>query len=711
MKGCLRMHLDDNDNLNELHRSLNVPAGEFLRGAVFSDGTKQYRFPEEPMPYDNVIIRLRTGKNNVEKVHLITESEAKCMVKKQTDALFDYYEGIISLEEVKVSYYFSITHQNSVYYYGKTGVTMEEKEVYRFSLIPGFQTPDWAKGAVFYQIFVDRFYNGDSSNDVLDREYFYIGDTTKQVRDWNKYPDAVGIREFYGGDLLGVKKKLDYLQELGVEVLYLNPIFVSPSNHKYDIQDYDYIDPHYGVIVKDEGECLSNEASSNKEASKYICRVTNRENLEASNQLFIELVEEIHKRGMRIILDGVFNHCGSFNKWLDKEGIYEQAEAYEKGAYVTEDSPYHTYFRFYNKEWPYNKSYEGWWGHDTLPKLNYEESKKLYDYILNIAKKWVSPPFCVDGWRLDVAADLGHSDEVNHQFWKDFRNVVKEANPEAIILAEHYGDPSAWLQGNEWDTIMNYDAFMEPISWFLTGVEKHSDDYQSNMLCNSEAFYNSMTANMSKFHTPSLLTAMNELSNHDHSRFLTRTNHKVGRTANLGPEAANEGIHPAVMREAVVMQMTWPGAPTIYYGDEAGLCGFTDPDNRRTYPWGREDKDMIRLHKELITLHKSYDALRTGSIKFLGGDYGVLQYGRFDETDKFIVLINNNNYMVETSVPVWEIGIHQEDPMVRMIYTDDIGFGVDTMVYWSSGGLLNVNLSPYSSLVIKNFSRTLISGS
>ncbi len=213
----------------------------------------------------------------------------------------------------------------------------------------------------------------------------------------------------------------------------------------------------------------------------------------------------------------------------------------------------------------------------------------LYEYIMKIARKWVSPPYNVDGWRLDVAADLGHSNEYNHQFWRDFRKNVKEANPEAIILAEHYGEAKSWLQGDQWDTVMNYDAFMEPVTWFLTGMEKHSDEYSEGMYGNSDCFISAMQYHMASFYAPSLMTAMNELSNHDHSRFLTRTNHKVGRVAHLGSEAAGQDINKAVFREAVVMQMTWPGAPTIYYGDEAGLCGFTDPDNRRTYPWGRED--------------------------------------------------------------------------------------------------------------------------
>ena len=161
---------------------------------------------------------------------------------------------------------------------------------------------------------------------------------------------------------------------------------------------------------------------------------------------------------------------------------------------------------------PYNPTYDGWWTHDTLPKLNYEGSGELYDYVLKVAQKWVSAPYNVDGWRLDVAADLGHSNEFNHQFWKDFRKAVKEANPEALILAEHYGSPEGWLQGDEWDSVMNYDAFMEPVTWFLTGMEKHSDEYREDLYGNSDAFIGAMKTHMRSLHMSSLHTAMNECS-------------------------------------------------------------------------------------------------------------------------------------------------------------------------------------------------------
>lgn len=671
--------------------------------ALFSDGTRYYRTPEEPKAGEKVTIRFRTQRNNVDSVYLIHGDERFRMEVTKTQKDFDFYSVEITMTKEIYQYSFEISFGFLKYYYNTRGISTQPIDEHFFTIYPGFQTPEWARGAVMYQIYVDRFYNGDKTNDVETGEYFYIGDQSVQVTDWNKLPATMGVREFYGGDLQGILDKLDYLQDLGIEVLYLNPVFVSPSNHKYDCQDYDYIDPHIGKIVKDGGRLLFPDEKDNTKAEKYIRRVTDKENLEASNQFFCEFVEEVHRRGMKIILDGVFNHCGSFNKWMDRERIYENEEGYEKGAYVSADSPYRTFFHFNNEHaWPYNHSYDGWWSHDTLPKLNYEDSPELYQYILDIGKKWVSPPYNVDGWRLDVAADLGKSNEFNHKFWKDFRKAVREANPEAIVLAEHYGNPESWLRGDEWDTVMNYDAFMEPITWFLTGMEKHSDDYRENLLGNSEAFINSMNTHMETLHMGSLQIAMNELSNHDHSRFLTRTNHRVGRISYKPASEASVGINTAVMREAVAIQMTWPGAPTVYYGDEAGVCGFTDPDNRRTYPWGNEDQEMIRFHKEMIAIHRKYDVLKTGSLRFLWNDFQGLAYARFSHDEQIIVALNNQDQERTVRLELMGAGVTrlEEVTLNGLIVSYHDGFSTKPYEYKAKGGKVDVVLPRYGVVVL-----------
>lgn len=670
--------------------------------ALFSDGTSDYRIPPEPKAGEHVKLRFRTAADNVDLVVLCHEDERIEMQIADRESDFDYYEAEVQVGNEPYKYHFEIVSGMLRCSYDRAGVAREYRPQYEFCIIPGFSTPEWSKGAVMYQIFTDRFYNGDKSNDVKSGEYYYINRQTKQVENWDKCPEDFDVANFYGGDLQGVLDKMDYLEELGVEVIYFNPLFVSASSHKYDTQDYDYIDPHFGVIVEDGGEPLPEWCNDNSQASLYKARVTNKKNLEASNELFIKLVEEAHSRGMRVILDGVFNHCGSFNKWLDREKIYDDAADFEPGAFATKDSPYHSYFHFQNDDaFPNNVTYEGWWGHDTLPKLNYEESPELEAYVLGVAKKWVSSPYNADGWRLDVAADLGYSNEYNHIFWENFRKAVKSANPQALILAEHYGDPGEWLQGDEWDSVMNYDAFMEPLTWFLTGMEKHSDERRTDLWGNADNFVNTMNHFMASMLTPSLQVAMNELSNHDHSRFLTRTNHIVGRVAQLGSKAAEEGINLAVMREAVAVQMTWVGAPTVYYGDEAGVCGFTDPDSRRTYPWGQENRELVEFHKEMIRIHKREKPLRTGSLKMLSWSSNVLAYARFQEGEQIIVVLNNSKELKEVTIPVWQAEVPMKGKMERLMYSWEKSYTTERDIYLVEDGETVVNMGKHSVLIMK----------
>lgn len=689
-------------DLSRIERYMMQMRPVLSKKALFSDGTKDYRSPAEPRENDKVTIRFRTKRDNVDMVWLCSKEKKQRMKRTETKWDFDYYSVEIQLGSEPFFYYFKVVTGILECYYDRYGVNDKPREEYYFCIVPGFSTPEWAKGAVMYQILVDRFYNGNPAGDVLDGEYYYVDGPTKHVENWAHCPQGISVREFYGGDLEGVRQKLDYLQELGIEVLYFNPLFVSPSNHKYDCQDYDYIDPHVSNIVVDEGAVLPEGCKDNTQAARYITRVTDKRNLEASNAYFAKFVEEVHAHGMKIILDGVFNHCGSFHKWLDREKLYEQQGGYAPGAYVSGESPYRDFFAFQNQEaWPDNGSYEGWWGFETLPKLNYEGSQELWNYVLDIGRKWVSPPYNVDGWRLDVAADLGHSPEVNHRFWKEFRKAVKEANPNAVILAEHYGDPKSWLLGDEWDTIMNYDAFMEPITWFLTGMEKHSDEYRGECFGNPGDFEGAMRHHMTRFMTSSLQCAMNELSNHDHSRFLTRTNKKVGRAEQLGTDAAGRGINKAVMKEAVVFQMTWPGAPTLYYGDEAGQVGFTDPDNRRTYPWGSEDMDLLNFHREMIRIHKEHEAFKTGSIQFVWGEYNFLCYARYNRREHFLVVLNNDAVSRTVEMVVWPVGLPKECELEQIMYSHEDGFSTNPVTYEVKGGKLNITLTEFSAVVLR----------
>ena len=248
---------------------------------------------------------------------------------------------------------------------------------------------------------------------------------------------------------------------------------------------------------------------------------------------------------------------------------------------------------------------------------------------------------------------------------------------------------------------MNYDAFMEPLTWFLTGMEKHSDEYRQDLCGNADNFVGAMCHFMASMLTPSLQVAMNELSNHDHSRFLTRTNHKAGRVAQLGTEAAEKDVNKAILREAVIMQMTWIGAPTIYYGDEAGLCGFTDPDNRRTFPWGNEDKELQAFHKEVIRIHKEEKPLKKGSIKLLASDENLLAYGRFEADEQIVVVVNNSDELRTVTVPVWYAGVEREGRMKRLIYSYENGYTTEYDEYIVQDGEIVLNMGSHSAIVLK----------
>ena len=668
-----------------------------LIDSLFSDETALFRTPAEPEIGDAVSVRLRVRRGAEIEAALLVGMPVRTipMALAGCDDLFDWYEAPLGIAgEEPLFYTFLLRCADGFIHLLKTGPeTVEDvpslDPARAFRAIPGFHVPEWARGALQYQIFTDRFRNGCEDSDVREREYFYAGDYVHTAR-WDDLPEMGDFRCLYGGDLPGVMEKLDYLQSLGVEVIYFNPLFISPSSHKYDTQDYRHIDPHFTDVVCD-GAVLPKGERDNARAERYIRATTDSACLRASDAFFARFCDAVHRRGMRIILDGVFNHCGSFNAWMDREGIYPRI-----GAYDDPKSPWRDYFRFDE-----DGQYEAWWNVDTLPKLNYEDSRALCEEIFGVAQKWLAPPYRVDGWRLDVAADLGHSRQFNHLFWQEFRRRVKAVNPEAIIIAEHYGDPSEWLNGREWDTVMNYDAFMEPVTWFLTGMEKHSDQYRGDLHQNGPAFFEAMGEAMARLPRPALECAMNELSNHDHSRFMTRTNSRSGRLDTAGSAAASEGIRPDVFREAVVIQMTWPGAPTTYYGDEAGLAGWTDPDNRRTYPWGHEDQSLIGLHRALAKLRRALPVLKRGSVKPIHAAEGVIAYARFDASDRAAVVCNNNDEPLAVTLPLAGAGAPDGARAIRRFLTgcgghDDrpaeLGIVAD--------GCLDVTLPPRSAMIL-----------
>ena len=330
------------------------------RDALFCDETEDYRCPSEADAGEVVTFYFRTEKNGADAVVLLEcDPETGALLQEwqmkrlsweccagsvgngadtnrgidgsgiadKSDSRFDYYSCALTLGTKTFSYVFQVTWGENVCLYNRIGLT-EDAEAHPFRLIPGFHVPEWSKGALMYQIYVDRFCNGDPTNDTETNEYIYLKKPVTRVTDWKEPISTLDVGRFYGGDLQGVLDKLDYLKSLKIEAIYLNPVFVSPSNHKYDCQDYDHIDPHYGVILEDADGLVCPEDTDNDRAHKYMTRTADEQNLEASDAFFARLIEEAHKRGIRVLVDGVFNHCGSFNKWLDAELLYQHAGGY-----------------------------------------------------------------------------------------------------------------------------------------------------------------------------------------------------------------------------------------------------------------------------------------------------------------------------------------------------------------------------------------------
>ena len=648
----------------------------------FSDETVNFRVPAEPREGEAFTVRFRVLKGAETTVSLHIKRDGEASVKEMRPAVakgvYVFYEAKAEGVRERAEYYFTTASEDgTVWYYGKNGLSQLAAEVQPFTVLPQFDVPDWARGAVWYQIFPDRFANGDPSNDPADGEYTDGTGEPCRFKAWDE-PVAKGdFNSFYGGDLQGVIDHLDYLHGLGVDVIYLNPIFVSPSSHKYNTQDYEHVDPHLGVIVKDaEGE------------DRYGIRTTSKENLDASDALLAKLIEKAHARKMRVVLDGVFNHCGDFHKWMDRYGIYKKFTG-EVGAWWDSECEYSQYFRYLGYH-----EYECWWNNETLPKLNLDGSDKLREEILRIAEKWVSPPFNADGWRLDVAADACHSPEANHAFWKEFRARVRAARPDAIILAEHYGDAASWLGCGEWDSVMNYDAFMDPVSAFLTGVDKHSDTYWPEDEGAGALFWERYSKASARLPRASLETALNELDNHDHSRFLSRTNHVVGRLGDLASFDAEKGTSKALLRAGVVMQMTLPGAPGIYYGDEAGLCGFTDPDNRRPFPWGKEDTVLQDFYLNAVRLHKKLPALQGGSVVPVLMDSELAVYGRYKGDDAALIVIYTGTEGAHIHLDLSDVAGIAPAAVTRVLHSSELACSLGRKKIPTPMGTVELSLLP-----------------
>ena len=636
----------------------------------FSDETKYYRMPAQPDPGDTVHIRFRTGRYQATAVFLCSESEEHQMSWESYRNDFDYYYDDITVCEETFFYFFRAELPDGCIYYGRNGVCGTAQEAVPFSVIPGFHTPDWAAGCLYYQIFPDRFYNGCPSFDVTDSNYLYGGKPVLSSK-WGDPVSFHTFRQFYGGDLKGIKGKLSYLADLGIEAIYLNPVFASPSSHKYDCCDYEHVDYGLGSSYQDD----------------------------QADRSLADLIGAAHEFGIKVVLDGVFNHCSSCHKWFDKSGRFKKGRKLA-GAYANPKSRYHDRFIFFDDAC---EDYEAWWDVPSLPKLNYEGDPSLEEEILSVAKKWISPPYNADGWRVDVAADLGHSREYNHRFWNHFRTAIRSEKQDALIIAEHYEDPSPWLNGKEWDGIMNYCAFMDPVSYFFTGMEKHSDAYIPELEGNAEWFAGCITEQTALLPQSSLLCSLIQLDNHDHSRFLTRTNKKCGRIEELGPESASADVQKSVLFQAAGFLYFWAGAPGLYYGDEAGVCGFTDPDNRRCYPWGSEDQEILTFFRELGQLRKNFAFIKDASCRILYAENSVVCFSRFTDEKSLFIAVSAAEESREVCLPLWIAGLpgYEKNRFLSCVAASSTkGYSFEQKPFVAHYGILEITLPPKALLIL-----------
>ncbi|MBD2505663.1 glycoside hydrolase family 13 protein [Anabaena azotica] len=429
------------------------------------------------------------------------------------------------------------------------------------------QTPDWVKQAVFYQIFPDRFARSKQPRKRLLRD--------ARWEDWDAMPTLQGYK---GGDLWGIMEQLDYIQDLGIDAIYFTPIFQSASNHRYHTHDYYQVDPMLG-----------------------------------GNQAFKELLDAAHERDIKVVLDGVFNHSS--------RGFFFFHDVLENGPH----SPWVNWFKIqgwplspYNGEFPAN--YVGWADNRALPVFNHD-NPEVREYIMEIAEYWIK--FGIDGWRLDVPFEI-----TTPGFWQEFRDRVKAINPEAYIVGEVWGDSRKWLDGTQFDGVMNY-LFAGPTIAFTAGdrvvlEQVQSRDYQPYPPLFA-AEYAAKIQELLQFYPWEIqLTQLNLLASHDTARLLSIAG----------------GDKPSI-ELATLLLLTFPGAPSIYYGDEVGLPGAIDPDSRRGFPLEANwDREIYHAHRQLIALRHAYPALRTGDYQVLWAQGALYVFARTLEKEELIIAVN-----------------------------------------------------------------------
>jgi alpha-glucosidase len=569
---------------------------------VYHDGSPRYVLKSEPDLGDTVVFRIRTGLDTtIERIFLRTSPDGEQsmteMHKAEVDAISQWWETDFKLTMPRTNYRFLlVTVTEGSWWLTALGVVRHTPiDATDFKILARHRAPKWVHQSVFYQIFPDRFADGDSSNNVTTGEYLSYGHPVV-ARKWGELPNpSMGSQEFFGGDIQGITQKLDYLQELGVTALYLNPIFTAPSSHKYDVADYRHVDPHFG------GESA-----------------------------LIELRQELDKRGMRLVLDIVPNHCGITHPWFTE-------------AQRDPTAPTAEYFIF--RQHP--ADYESWLGVRSLPKLNYRSVKlreEMYAGINSIMRYWLRPPFRIDGWRLDVANMLARQGEsqLGHKIGRAVRKAVKEEMPEAYLLGEHFFDGTLHLQGDELDASMNYRGFSLPLLRWLAGFDTaNARPWGDAVPLPTSALAAQWQVFLAAIPWQIANQQFNLLGSHDTARIFTIV-----------------GGNVALLKVAVTILFTYPGVPCIYYGDEVGLPGGRDPDCRRCMTWDSQDwnHEILDFYRQLIHLRRESEALAQGGFQILLATEHTMAYQRETPTERLIIVAKRQPDTVE-QIPVLAGGL------------------------------------------------------
>ncbi len=589
---------------------------------IHHDGS--IRYVSNPLPHLNetVTITLRTPKDApIKAIALRTtpdgEGHREMMTITVSDTLSDYWQAELTVSMPTNPYRFEVLTTSGKLHYNSLGASAAKmSDLYDFKLLADFKAPSWLPDAVFYQIFPDRFHNGDPAITSKDGAWSLMGYSVQQMP-WDADPLAWregGNLDFFGGDLIGIQAKLDYLKALGVNAIYLTPIFKSLSNHRYNIDDFFNVDEHLG-----------------------------------GNPALANLVDAMHAHDMKLILDVTPNHSSNTSEWF-------------KAAQADANAPSAAYYTFNT----HPDDYVSWLGVPILPKLNYG-SDGMKDVMYRdenaVLRHWLKPPYNVDGWRLDVYNMTARQGELqlSKEVGRGMRQAVKETNPDAYLFGEHFFDGTAHLQGDEMDATMNYTGFNIPMWQWLCGYDglDWKPEIEDTTLFDTQAF----DQQLNNFRAPVPWVVarqqFHQLGNHDTRRILSITGDK------------------ALVKLGTAMLMAYPGVPCIYYGDEIALAGERDPNNRRPMPWDESqwDDDMLTFHKYIIQLRRTQHALMHGGYQTLYAQGDLWVFLRESDKQKLVVVgYRGPDTLEEITIPVWHGGI--ADGTLTDLLTDNTVFTV-----------------------------------